>query len=47
MSNGSMLVSAHPVIPVRDMDAALAYYTDKLGFAMAFNDADDAGDPIS
>ena len=47
MTRESSMLSAHPVIPVRDMESALAYYTEKLGFTMVFNDAAAHGDPIS
>ena len=47
MSESAILVSAHPVIPVRDMDAALVYYTVKLGFTIVFNDANEPGETIN
>ncbi len=33
------LCAFNPVIPVRDMAAALAYYTERLGFRKSFDDA--------
>jgi catechol 2,3-dioxygenase-like lactoylglutathione lyase family enzyme len=30
----------HPVIPARDVTGAIKYYTEKLGFSLAFQDSD-------
>lgn len=43
MSDG-YIQSVHPVLPVRDVIASLRYYTEKLGFEIAF--ADDARNPM-
>ncbi|MCZ6836816.1 MAG: VOC family protein [Planctomycetota bacterium] len=43
MADDARLMTVYPVIPVRDMDASLEYYTNKLGFTMTFNDASDSG----
>ncbi len=40
-------LSLHPVMPVRDMAAALEYYEGKLGFERVFDDAAESGAPIS
>lgn len=32
----------HPVLPVRDVEKALAYYVDRLGFRLIFRDSSDA-----
>ncbi len=32
----------HPVLPVREVSAAIAYYTEKLGFRRVFQDVPDA-----
>ena len=39
MADSPQLVGTHPVIPVRNMTAALAFYQDKLGFTRVFDDA--------
>ena len=36
------LVAVHPVLPVKDVRKAIAYYVAKLGFALLFKDAGDA-----
>ena len=40
-------LSLHPVIPVRDMAAALGFYEGKLGFRKVFDDAVESGASIS
>ena len=47
MSKETRFHSLNPVIPVRDMIAALDYYEQKLGFRRVFDDAAEAGGPIS
>ena len=47
MAEKTRLRSVHPVIPVRDMIAMLAFYEDKLGFRKAFDDAAAPGDTIN
>ena len=39
MADSARLVETHPVIPVRDMTATLAFCQDKLGFTRVFDDA--------
>lgn len=36
------LKQIHPVLPVRNVMEAIHYYTEKLGFTLAFKDAGDA-----
>ena len=47
MNNETKFKDVNPVIPVRDMAAALAFYEDKLRFRKAFDDAARPGDPIN
>ena len=47
MAEETRFKSVHPVIPVRDMTAMIAFYDDKLGFRKAFDDAAKSGDAIS
>ena len=35
------LKAVHPVLPVRDVERAVRYYVDRLGFALAFRDPSD------
>ncbi|MBR9914256.1 MAG: glyoxalase/bleomycin resistance/extradiol dioxygenase family protein [Algicola sp.] len=37
----SHLQQIHPVLPVKNVTEALAYYVDRLGFSVAFKDAGD------
>jgi catechol 2,3-dioxygenase-like lactoylglutathione lyase family enzyme len=37
-----MFENVHPIIGTRDIERAIAFYTEKLGFALAFRDG---GDP--
>lgn len=39
-----MFERVHPIIGTRDIERAIAFYTEKLGFALAFRDA---GEPPS
>ncbi|MBO6607153.1 VOC family protein [Psychroserpens sp.] len=36
------LKQIHPVLPVRNVSESISYYTDKLGFTLAFKDAVDS-----
>ncbi len=36
-----MLRAVHPVLPCRDVKAAVAFYVEKLGFTLAFQDAEE------
>ena len=38
-----MFERVHPVLPCRDVPAAIAYYVDKLGFSLTFQDASEPG----
>jgi catechol 2,3-dioxygenase-like lactoylglutathione lyase family enzyme len=46
MSEAASFVSAAPVLPVRDMKAAIAYYTRVLGFTPAFINGDAGDSPV-
>ena len=47
MSEAPRFIALSPVIPVRDMATSVTFYTEKLGFAHAFDDGDGAGGPVS
>ena len=40
--NKAKFIVVHPVLPVQDVTKAIAYYVDKLGFKLLFQDAAEA-----
>lgn len=37
----TLLEAVNPVLPCRDVQASITFYTEKLGFTVSFQDADD------
>ena len=47
MPNETRFEAINPVIPVRNMDDALRFYEESLGFRKGFDDTSEPGAPIS
>jgi len=47
MPSAAVFKELNPVIPVRDMTAALAFYVNQLGFKKTFDDASEPGGEIN
>ena len=47
MSVRTQFLEVNPVLPVRDVEAALAYYVEKLGFTKTFDDITQPDDTLA
>lgn len=46
MNAKTQFLEINPVLPVRDVEATLAFYVEKLGFTKTFDDAEQPGDVL-